>query len=102
MFKLPFNDLSSNKCNAMFYVPEKKIYIVLYKKKQKYVSLDEGAMKTQCKGLVDRCMSVFRPKTPPGMCRVVEKFPIFVWNFTLYKKRRTDVSTYKNSFDSAF
>lgn len=77
--------------NAVVYVPKHTIALTLYRKKHKYVSSSK-AMKKPKKGFMDKCMTVFRPETPPGMCRVVEKRQVGKWELTLYKKQRISVS----------
>lgn len=84
--------LKSPPTNTVVYVPKHKFSLVLNRKKQKYVCVDQVPKKCQNKGFMDKYLTLFRPQTPPGMCRIVENHPIGKWVLTIYKKKRIYVS----------
>lgn len=85
--------LKSPPTNTVVYVPKHTFSLVLNRKKQKYVCVDQVSEKYQCRGFVDKYLAIFRPQTPPGMCRVVENRQIGKLELTIYKKKRIYVST---------
>lgn len=81
------------KCEVIVRVPIRTVSINVFRKEHKYVCASEVRDENCEKGFVDKFMSVFRPKTPPGMRRVVKKRLVGKWALTLYKKERVFVST---------
>lgn len=85
--------VDDDKNNAIVCVPVRTVTVTVFKKKQKYVrSTGENNNKCKINGVLDKCMSPFRPETPPGMERVIENKPIRKWSITLYRKKRIFVS----------
>lgn len=78
--------------NAIVHIPKHTVSVSVFKKKQKYVKSCEGKKKCENKGIIDKYLSPFRPETPVGMERVIEKKPVGKWSFTLYRKQRIYVS----------
>ncbi|XP_025195042.1 uncharacterized protein LOC112594464 [Melanaphis sacchari] len=75
--------------NAVLRVPISEVWVYVYKKERKYVNLkDRGTGILQTKNWMDNFMSKLRPKTPPGMCVVLEKRLIKKCLITIYKKKR--------------
>lgn len=90
-FNFFFNS-PSRKDNATILEPKHTIKVTLHKKHQKYVDKESIDEQETDKGLLDKCTSMFRPKTPQGMQRIVENRPIITWTITIYKKKRISVS----------
>lgn len=79
--------------NIIVHVPKHMVAFKIYKKEHKYVPNSElPADKKSEYGIIDKCLSVFRPKTPSGMRRVINKQLVGTWELTLYEKQRRSVS----------
>jgi len=85
--------------NAVVRVKLSEVWVYVYKKERKYVNLgDRRTEILQTRSWIDNCMSKLRPRTPPGMCVVMEKRLIKKWSITIYKKKRVYVSTYDTQY----
>lgn len=87
---------SNNSPNTTLRVPKYSFSIMAYKKTHKYVMCSEKLSAANAErnnhGVLNNLAAMFRPITPPGMYRKVEKRPIKILSLTLYKKKRTFVS----------
>lgn len=84
--------------NTVVRVPMFEFWVHVYKKDRKYVNLSDWGKEIQTKSWMENCMSKLRPRTPPGMCVVMEKQMIKKCLITIYKKKRIYVSIYTSQY----
>lgn len=94
---IKYKNYSNNSPNTTLRVPKCSFSILAYKKTHKYVmsthKMTVENVERNNNSILNNLVTMFRPMTPPGLCRKVEKRPIKRWSLILYKKKKTFVSS---------